>query len=356
MQVIFRVDSSKNIGSGHVIRCLRIANKLRDKSADCSFICKELSGSLIKLIKDQGFKVFLLSQEIKMPNKNSSIIVDKLFNWKTDALQTAEILKNLQTNTLIVDHYGIDKKWEDYQKPYCKKIMAIDDLDNRKHSVDIILDQNLFPNIQKRYLKNSNKNCRKFIGLEYAFLDPNFIKKRKFIRRQKKEVSKIFIYLGNTGSSNILRRILKVFIDNSLNKFKIEVIFTGDAEEKNKIINLSRNHKFIKILDTQPNLADIMSSADLSIGAGGLTTWERIYLGLPSAVITVADNQKECSEYLNSLGLIWLIGHHDQIDDNKITDDIKKILSSENLIDFSKRCLSVNVGTKSSEVINEILV
>ena len=99
-----------------------------------------------------------------------------------------------------------------------------------------------------------------------------------------------------------------------------------------------------------------MSSADLSIGAGGLTTWERIYLGLPSAVITVADNQKECSEYLNSLGLIWLIGHHDQIDDNKITDDIKKILSSENLIDFSKRCLSVNVGTKSSEVINEILV
>ena len=113
---------------------MRIANKLRDKSADCSFICKELSGSLIKLIKDQGFKVFLLSQEIRMPNKNSSIIVDKLFNWKTDALQTAEILKNLQTNTLIVDHYGIDKKWEDYQKPYCKKIMAIDDLDNRKHS------------------------------------------------------------------------------------------------------------------------------------------------------------------------------------------------------------------------------
>ena len=146
------------------------------------------------------------------------------------------------------------------------------------HSVDIILDQNLFPNIHKRYLKNSNKNCRKFIGLEYAFLDPNFIKKRNLIRRQKKEVSKIFIYLGNTGSSNILRRILKVFIDNSLNKFKIEVIFTGDAEEKNKIINLSRNHKFIKILDTQPNLADIMSSADLSIGAGGLTTWERIYL------------------------------------------------------------------------------
>ena len=66
MQVIFRVDSSKNIGSGHVIRCLRIANKLRDKSADCGFICKELSGSLIKLIKDQGFKVFLLSQEIKI--------------------------------------------------------------------------------------------------------------------------------------------------------------------------------------------------------------------------------------------------------------------------------------------------
>lgn len=355
MQVNFRVDSSKNIGSGHVIRCLRIANKLRDKNADCSFICKELSGNLIKLIKDHGFKVFLLTNEIIKYNENSSIIVDKLFNWKNDALQTAKILKNLQTNTLIVDHYDIDKKWEEYQKPYCKKIMAIDDLDNRIHSVDIILDQNLFPNIQRRYL-NSNKNCKKFIGLEYAFLDPNFIKKRKLIKRQKKEVSKIFIYLGNTGSSNILRRILKVFIDNSLNKFKVEVIFTGDAEERNKIINLSKNHKFIKLLDTQPNLADIMSSADLSIGAGGLTTWERIYLGLPSAVVTVADNQKECSEYLNSLGLIWLIGHHDQVGDNKITDDIKKLLSSENLFDFSKRCLSVNIGTKSSEVINEILV
>jgi len=355
MRVVFRVDASNVIGSGHVMRCLRIANRLRKKNTQCSFICRNFEGNLIELIQDNGFQVFLITQETNFSLKKGLDDLNQSFDWKSDASQTAAILKLIQVDTLIVDHYGLDQKWENIQKDHSRKIMAIDDLDNRKHSADILLDQNLFADPQQRYSKHLNANCKKFIGLEYAFIDPDFITQRKIIKKDRAQIKKIFLYLGNTGSSNIVSRILNIFIDYGLDNFKIEVIFSGDTKEKNKILNLISQYKFIKLLDQQPNLAKLMSSCDLAIGAGGATTWERIYLGLPSIVITVADNQRECSEHLNSLGLIWLIGHHNEVSDKQIVKSIKEVIFERNLEKNSYECLSMPIGTKSDLVIDQIL-
>lgn len=348
MNVVFRVDSSRAIGSGHVMRCIRIAQLLKKRNVSCIFLCKNFPGNSISLINQKGFKVMILSDGIKEDNLK--------VNWKKDAMQTVQILKNIEVRILIVDHYNLDKKWEDYQRKFCKRIMVIDDLDDREHSADILLDQNLFPDMEKRYTNNLNSNCKKFIGLEYVFLDPEFTSKRKALKKNKGVIETIFIYFGNTGSSNILRRVLNIFINSSLIDFNLNIIFSGDPLERERIERLVGKYSFMKLLDPQPNLAKLISSSDLSIGAGGSTTWERIYLGLPSAVITVADNQIECSKYLNKLGLIRLIGHYDKISDKQITKFLKKIIYEEDFDAFSKKCLSANIGSKSSDVINEILI
>ena len=348
MNIVFRVDSSRAIGSGHVMRCIRIAELLKKRNVNCIFLCENFPGNSISLINQKGFKVLMLSDGIKKDN----LQVD----WEKDAMQTAQILKNIEVRILIVDHYNLDKKWEDYQRKFCKRIMVIDDLNDRQHSADILLDQNLFPDMKKRYTNNLNSNCKKFIGLEYAFLDPEFASQRKVLKKHKGVIETIFIYFGNTGSSNILRRVLNIFINNSLIDFDLNIIFSGDPSERDKIVRLVGKYSFMKLLDPQPNLAKLISSSDLSIGAGGSTTWERIYLGLPSAVITVADNQIECSQYLNKLGLIRLIGNSDKISDKQIAKSLKKIIYKEDFDAFSKKCLSANIGSKSNNVINEILI
>jgi UDP-2,4-diacetamido-2,4,6-trideoxy-beta-L-altropyranose hydrolase len=347
MNVLFRVDSSRAIGSGHVMRCIRIAQLLTKQNVNCIFVCRNLSGNSTSLISDKGFKVMMMSDDIE--NDNLKV------NWRKDAMHTGQILENTEVRTLVVDHYNLDKKWEDYQRKFCKRIMVIDDLDNREHSADILLDQNLFPDMEKRYTNNLNSNCKKFIGLEYAFLDPEFVSQRKVLKKHKGVIETIFIYFGNTGSSNILRRVLNIFINNSLIDFDLNIIFSGDPSERDRIVRLVGKYSFMKLLDPQPNLAKLISSSDLSIGAGGSTTWERIYLGLPSIVITVADNQIECSEYLNSLGLIWLIGHQDEVSDKQIVKSIKEVIFERNLEKNSYECLSMPIGTKSELVIDQIL-
>ena len=186
-------------------------------------------------------------------------------------------------------------------------------------------------------------------------MDPEFVSQRKVLKKHKGVIETIFIYFGNTGSSNILRRVLNIFINNSLIDFDLNIIFSGDPSERDRIVRLVGKYSFMKLLDPQPNLAKLISSSDLSIGAGGSTTWERIYLGLPSIVITVADNQIECSEYLNSLGLIWLIGHQDEVSDKQIVKSIKEVIFERNLEKNSYECLSMPIGTKSELVIDQIL-
>ena len=349
MNVVFRVDSSTVIGSGHVMRCIRIAELLKKRDVMCNFICKNFVGNLSAIIKEKDFNVIMLPSE--NPEKEHKI------DWEVDSNFTSEILKKMNVDTIIVDHYSLDKKWENKQRQFCKKIMVIDDLDNREHSADILLDQNLFPNMQKRYQNNLNFNCKKFIGLEYAFLDPDFKKERENIKKKEQNtISKIFIYFGNTGDSNILERVLNIFINNSFKDIELIVLFSGDFNELNRIKKLIKNISFIKLLDRQPNLAKIISSADLSIGAGGATTWERVYLGIPSAVITVSESQKICSQYLSNIGLIRLIGHHNDITNKELTNFIKKFILEKDLRFLSEKCLSINIGTKIDEVIEEILV
>ena len=140
MNVVFRVDSSRAIGSGHVMRCIRIAQLLTKQNVNCIFVCRNLSGNSTSLISDKGFKVMMMSDDIE--NDNLKV------NWRKDAMHTGQILENTEVRTLVVDHYNLDKKWEDYQRKFCKRIMVIDDLDNREHSADILLDQNLFPDME----------------------------------------------------------------------------------------------------------------------------------------------------------------------------------------------------------------
>ena len=178
MKIAIRTDSSHQIGSGHVVRCLTIARALRKNGHECNFICRDLRGNLNLLISNEFKLEQLPSPNRKYINHSSTSLKHESWaevDWKTDALQTSSLLSEF--DLIICDHYSFDFKWEGIVSQKGIKIMIIDDLADRKHKCNLLLDATLGRNVCE-YKKLTDKNTFLLIGVEYALIRPEFKKLR----------------------------------------------------------------------------------------------------------------------------------------------------------------------------------
>ena len=314
MDILFRTDASVNIGTGHVMRCLALADELRQKDADISFICREEPGNLTSYIENRGYKVHQLPGEIDI---------------ETDRNLTKEILSKYETKSdwLVIDHYDIDISYEFPLREHVKMIMVIDDLAKREHNCDLLLDQNYSKN-DNRYSGLVPENCIQLLGSEYAILRHQFQKARENLRKRDGGVNRILVFMGGADSKNITSKALRAIHMLDRSDIAIDVV-VGD---------LNQYHNEIKILTSKmPNtichhnvedMVNLMSSADLCIGAGGTTTWERCCVGLPTITIILAENQKNTSENLDKEGALLNLGWYHNVTENNIKEGIKGLIGN----------------------------
>ena len=301
MKTIIRTDASHIIGTGHVMRCLTLAQTLQNKGAEVQFICRKHKGNLIDKICSTGFHTFELelTDEKEVDNKLAYT------SWlgatqQKDVDECINILKDKKTDWLIVDHYSLDEYWQKSLKPYYKKLMVIDDLADRQFDCDILLNQNL-GSTKEQYKNRVPKSCELLLGCEYALLRPEFSKLRGQAlekRKKTKEIKNILISMGG-GENKIIYDILKQ-LDSRFNV----VVVLGKNFLFNKKVQSYVDGKNIKIIMETDNMAKLMLDADLAIGAGGSTSWERCCLGLPTIVFMIADNQREVVKNLEQLGAV----------------------------------------------------
>jgi len=221
MRVVFRVDASLEIGTGHVMRCLALAQVLKENSINVKFICRNHEGNLIDKIHLDGFKVFGLDLPAERKGEK------KLFHshWlgatqQQDARACISVLRQTKVDWLIVDHYGIDEDWHQDLKEYYDKLMVIDDLADRKHQCDILLDQT-FGRQQRDYKALVPKSCELLLGSQYALLRPEFAKWRQYsLERRKQPVFKqLLINMGGVDANNITEQIVKKLYIAKLARF-----------------------------------------------------------------------------------------------------------------------------------------
>ena len=308
MKVIFRVDASLQMGTGHVMRCLTLAQVLKENGADAEFICRKHNGNLIDKIRLSGFNVHKLEvfEETEADNKLAH------FHWlgatqQQDADDCIDILKAEKTDWLIVDHYALDEQWQKRLKPYYEKLMVIDDLADRKHQCDILLDQT-FGRQQEDYLAFTTKDCELLLGSQYALLRPEFAKWRphSLKRRSKPEFKQLLINMGGVDIDNVTESVLdELELCNLSNDIDITVVMGGSAPHlesvKSKAMTLPWKTEVKVDVD---NMAEVMANSDIAIGAAGATTWERCCLGLPTIQIVIANNQITIAKSLAEYGAI----------------------------------------------------
>ena len=315
MNVVFRADASLTIGTGHIMRCLSLAEGLREKGAKCFFVTREHRGNLIALIRDKGFEVIPLSPEQVSNNTDGLVYVGSTsvnpysdwlgISWQEDAAQTILGISALHPDWLIVDHYSIDHNWETLIRPHCKEILVIDDLANRRHDCDILLDQNL-SHTSEQYLNLVPPDCRLLIGPKYALLRTEFsaLRENSLRRRERPQLTKLLVSMGGVDSNNLTGEILSALNECDLPQdLEITVVVGQNFPWMSQIHEqASKMPRPTKVFVNVSNIAQLMVESDLAIGAAGASTWERCCLGLPSITIAIAENQVEIAESLSNGG------------------------------------------------------
>ena len=297
-KILFRADASLEIGTGHVMRCLTLAKAL--KGADCAFVCRAHEGNLIDYIRDQGFEV------LSLPMGDAS--GDWLgASWQEDAAQTAA---TGQHDLLIVDHYALDARWESAMRPHTSRLMVIDDLADRPHDCDLLLDQNLGRKAQD-YTALVGPETPLLLGPAYALLRPEFAALRaKSLARRGDGLKTLLITMGGVDQHNVTGDILAALKGSALpGGTNIKVVMGPHAPHLAKVQTAATALPWpCKVLVGVSNMAELMAGSDLAIGAAGSTSWERCCMGLPTLALVLADNQQEAAGFLEAAGAVRLLG------------------------------------------------
>jgi UDP-2,4-diacetamido-2,4,6-trideoxy-beta-L-altropyranose hydrolase len=308
----FRVDASEAIGTGHVVRCLTLAKSLTERGAQCFFICRQQPGNLIEYIRDQGFLVFPINPPILGGTRQTS-------QTHEDLRTTTQVLYKKNVDWLIIDHYKIDIEWEMKIRPICKKIMVIDDLANRHHDCDILLDQNLRRHAQSRYEALVPENCQLFLGPQYVLLRKEF---ENNYRLRTGIIRHVLVYFGGNDKYNLALHTLKAL--SNFPMLTADIVLGFDHPFHEEVHRASSVN--LKVHDVV-EMADAMNRADLAIGVCGMAAWERCAMGLPSLVCITAENQREDAEKLHELGAVHNLGEQHEIDDSSMTRAIERALN-----------------------------
>ncbi len=298
MQIIFRTDASLQIGTGHVMRCLALADALRERGAQCTFISRPHVGHLLDLIAQRGHAAIALAHA----DDSFTVPADPTHakwlgtDWTSDAAQTLQALGSQVVDWLVVDHYALDHRWEKVLRPYTRQIMAIDDLADRIHDCDLLLDQNLGRQA-KAYDRLLNRHTQTLIGPTYALLRSEFYQWRKYSmqRRAKPKLKNLLVTMGGVDQRNATGQVLEALVSCELpNDLRITVVMGSTALWLAQVqAQAAAMPRPVQVLAGVNNMAQLMAESDLCIGAAGITSWERCCLGLPAIQLVLAANQKE---------------------------------------------------------------
>jgi UDP-2,4-diacetamido-2,4,6-trideoxy-beta-L-altropyranose hydrolase len=304
VKVVFRVDASQYIGSGHVMRCLVLAQALKLDGHTVVFASREQVSDLNAFIKSKGFELINLVQPtLWLIPKNTAdyaawLQISEEHDYK-DFLS-----KVISADLVVVDHYGINANWHHHVKSYLGcRLMVIDDL-VRAHNADIILDQTL----NRRACEYTKLNkCLALTGTDYALLKPEFALKRGVLKNQQPQKHTILISMGGVDQPNASLKVLNTLLDE-MQHLPITVLLSKRSPNYEQVKAFAQEHSaWVEHIEFVDNMPDLMIRHSIMIGAPGSTSWERACLGIPSIIIPIADNQNTIARQLEQAKAVKVV-------------------------------------------------
>lgn len=293
MRIAFRVDATLESGVGHFMRCLTLANALKARGARTRFVCRHLPEVMRKLLESQGHGLTTLNSNSCIADQDELAHASFLGTSQlSDATETVDAFKNEHQDWLVVDHYGLDHRWESALRHCAQHILVIDDLADRMHNCDILLDQNYYCDMDTRYSGKVPPNCHLLLGPRYALLRDEFLQLRQLVEARTGRMSNLLIFFGGVDASNLTGKAIEALVGAGFEELRVDVVIGALHPCAKQIEALCKRFQYTFHAQVD-QIGRLMAAADLAIGAGGSATWERCCLGLPTFAICTASNQKK---------------------------------------------------------------
>lgn len=298
MKIFIRVDASEAIGTGHLNRCLNLADALRLKGCQSLFAINNASLGLQEKITKRGHEIVSLGSDFSTITNALSLV--NIEQQLLDARNCSKLLEKYQPDLVIVDHYNLDYNWERMLKPLTKSILVIDDLANRKHECSMLLDQTPV-RTYRDYANLVEFNTLLLIGPEYTILHPDFS-----IYRNKKIINPVssknlLVGMGGLDSNNLIPKIL-TFLEQKpeITQYGINVVISSMAPQIKLLEKIIRSSSLrIQLHVEAQNFVELLAMSDFAICAGGLMSLELACLGVPALILPLNEIQSEVSSKLS---------------------------------------------------------
>jgi UDP-2,4-diacetamido-2,4,6-trideoxy-beta-L-altropyranose hydrolase len=361
------------------MRCLTLADAMRAQGAQCHFISRAHPGHLMGVIRQRGYMVNCLLAPVNKSQdaiKNISSTAQDAqqsqqhepthtawlgCTWQTDAQETAAVLLRLQPDWLVVDHYGLDQRWELALQHHYKKLMVIDDLADRAHHCNLLLDQNLGRQPQD-YASLVPATCQVLTGPRHAMLRPEFAALRDYSLKRRAnsygtQIKQLLITMGGVDQPNATGQVLQALKICALPQACcINVVMGLTAPWLQDVRELAAQMPWpTEVVVNVNDMAQRMADRDLAIGAAGSTSWERCCLGLPTLMVVLAANQQSGAQAMAAAQAARLIGTVNNIA-TQLPLAIAELTKSDGLSQMSLAASAVTDGLGVEKVLHAMEV
>jgi len=328
------------------MRCLTLAEALHAGGADVLFVCREHPGHGGDVIRERGFDLALLPRRESAGPAAAGYAGWIGDSFEGDARSTADAIGRHfgKSDWVVADHYAFGAAWEQAVRPVAGRVMAIDDMANRRHDCDLLLDQNMVEDFERRYDDKVPADCERLLGPAYAMLQARYATVRRTIAPRRGPVRRILVAFGGADGCHLTMRVAASFTRLARPGTAMDVVAHRNNPDAGALARLAAASTGLRVLTDLPSLADAIAAADAGFGATGATTWERCCLGLPSVVITMGENQRPIAETLDRLQIVRWLGDEDRVSDEAMDRALGRLLDEPLDGAWSERCMELVDG------------
>jgi UDP-2,4-diacetamido-2,4,6-trideoxy-beta-L-altropyranose hydrolase len=287
-RILFFADAGPEVGGGHVMRCLTLARALTERGAECAFVESRAAAPVLRRFGWPGQTLLAISDAHDLAG---------LVAYARD------FADRFQPHVIVVDHYGAGTGEEAALKRELRQIVVIDDLANRRHYCDLLLDPG-YGRRSEAYRNLAPAHAHMLMGPAYALVRPEFgsARQRAMSRRAKHgPAARLLVALGLTDIGGVTERVVRALAP-ALDEARLDVAIGGESASLPALRALAAGDRRIRLWVDNAEMASLTADADVAIGAGGSSVWERAVVGLPSATVILAENQRVMIEHMADAG------------------------------------------------------
>lgn len=339
MRIVFRADSSLGLGTGHVMRCLTLAEQLARRGAEIEFISRDLEGNIGEVIRSAGFALRLLPRW-----QRELAFVDASLAAR-DAADSIVALGGEPVEWIVVDHYGLDCTWESRLRPVTKYLFSIDDLANRRHDCDVLLDQNLYEELRTRYDGLVPASCLRLLGPQFTLLRGEFRKDFKRQRTCDGRIRNVLVFFGGTDPTCETQKAIQAILLLAWGDVHYDIVVGISNPRWEEIRSVCSGVPGCSFHRQSSQMAKLMARADLAVGAGGTSIWERAALQLPTITVITAENQRAVTDAVARTGAIRSAGWHQDLTPVRLAEMIRDASTPDRLAAMSRASAGLMQGS-----------